>query len=633
MSVSAIPVSARAGYDLWAPHYALDANPLLALQQRRMEPMLPPIRDRRIVDLACGTGRWLDRLAARAPRYFVGIDFSFGMLQRAGKLPQLAGHISCGDCSSLPLRDRSADVVLCSLALDHIPDLEGFAREAARIADDDAIFLLSEFHPDAHARGWKRTFQNGETTFELEVTPRNLREVREVFEAAGFWLEQHQEPCFGEPERRVFIDAGREDLFERVRDAGPALFISRYVRCRRRSAQSFTRSEVTLVNARVAAGPDTAMQANVAVEKGSISEICDAQISSRTELDLSGYMLLPGLVNAHDHLEFSLYPRLGRGPYGNAREWAADIYRPTESPIREHRRIPKAVRLWWGALKNLLCGVTTVSHHNPHSAVFWSPDFPVRVLSRFGWAHSFGEEPDVELKLRRTSPGSPFLIHLAEGTDEIAASEFKMLSNIGALDSRTVIVHGVGLKQQEHEHLQSVGGAIVWCPSSNHFLLDTTLPTSVVESCSRVALGNDSCLTAVGDLLDEIRFARACGASPRRLYEMVTSLAANVLNTGSGAVLPNTPADLIAVRDRGLSPAETLAQANHADIELVLIAGRVRLISRGMLSRWTGKLPPMERIVVAGVERFVAAPVREMLETTRVHLGDDIRLAGKQVRL
>src|SRR5512140_1743840 len=102
-SAPAIPVSARAGYDLWAPHYALDANPLLALQQRRLLTMLPPIRDRRVVDLACGTGRWLARLAARAPRCFLGIDFSLGMLQRANCVAELQGHAFCGDCSALPL--------------------------------------------------------------------------------------------------------------------------------------------------------------------------------------------------------------------------------------------------------------------------------------------------------------------------------------------------------------------------------------------------------------------------------------------------------------------------------------------------------------------------------------------------
>jgi hypothetical protein len=99
-------------------------------------------------------------------------------------------------------------------------------------------------------------------------------------------------------------------------------------------------------------------------------------------LDLTGHVRMPG------HLEFNLFPQLGRGPYANATEWARAVYHPDRSPVREHLRVPKSVRLWWGGIKNLLSGVTTVCHHNPCEAEVFGPDFPVRVVRRFAWAHS-----------------------------------------------------------------------------------------------------------------------------------------------------------------------------------------------------------------------------------------------------
>jgi hypothetical protein len=77
-------------------------------------------------------------------------------------------------------------------------------------------------------------------------------------------------------------------------------------------------------------------------------------------MNLDAYQLLPGLINAHDHLDFNLFPRLGSGPYPNATAWAEDIYHPECSPVSQQLRLPKRIRLLWGGLKNLLSGVTTV---------------------------------------------------------------------------------------------------------------------------------------------------------------------------------------------------------------------------------------------------------------------------------
>jgi cytosine/adenosine deaminase-related metal-dependent hydrolase len=188
-------------------------------------------------------------------------------------------------------------------------------------------------------------------------------------------------------------------------------------------------------------------------------------------LDLSGHLVMPGLINAHDHLAFNLFPLLGHGPYPNAGEWARDIYHPGRSPIREHLRVPTPVRLWWGALKNLLSGVTTVCHHNPYEREVFGADFPVRVVRRFAWAHSLEFEPELAARFRKAPPSYPFLVHCAEGIAAAARREVQALDALGALDERTAIIHGVGITGAGLALMRRRRASLVWCPTSNLAML------------------------------------------------------------------------------------------------------------------------------------------------------------------
>ena len=185
---------------------------------------------------------------------------------------------------------------------------------------------------------------------------------------------------------------------------------------------------VSLVNARVAAGDRIADSIRFSSRVLSIGE---RPRHGDTVVDLDGGVVLPGLINAHDHLELNHYGRIkGRDRYDNASEWIADMgprlsARPT---IRDGRAHPLIERLFIGALKNLLAGVTTVAHHNPFYAEM-RRTMPIRVVRRYGWAHSFllearpagarGEPGgDVAARWRATPADAPFIVHLAEGVDD-----------------------------------------------------------------------------------------------------------------------------------------------------------------------------------------------------------------------
>src|SRR6266699_6991333 len=228
----------------------------------------------------------------------------------------------------------------------------------------------------------------------IQVRTHSLQKITEAFQSFGFELLTRIEPGFDSPEKTTFEQNGKLESYEASANL-PAIYI---LQLRKQSAiaprpHNLPEYSETLhiSGASYALGPDAATTASIAIERGHIQAISRGaprranNISPSTAIiDLPGYLLFPGLINAHDHLEFGLFPNLGSGPYQNSVEWAKEIHRSHASLITRHRKVPKAVRLWWGALRNLLCGVTTVCHHNPLSREMLSADFPIRVLSRFG---------------------------------------------------------------------------------------------------------------------------------------------------------------------------------------------------------------------------------------------------------
>jgi len=142
-------VSVQEGYERWAQTYDNTPNPLLALEERHLIPFLPDLKGRRVLDLACGTGRWLARLLARGASAGVGVDVSASMLRVAATKSAITGRLVLADCLQLPLRPSVFDFVLCSFALNHIQKLGVMARELARQGNDaaaianyrDAIYL------------------------------------------------------------------------------------------------------------------------------------------------------------------------------------------------------------------------------------------------------------------------------------------------------------------------------------------------------------------------------------------------------------------------------------------------------------------------------------------------------------
>jgi cytosine/adenosine deaminase-related metal-dependent hydrolase len=312
-------------------------------------------------------------------------------------------------------------------------------------------------------------------------------------------------------------------------------------------------------------------------------------------------LLHPGLINAHDHLRLNHFGRLGQGPYDNAYNWASDIQRREAERIASGRAVPRRAALLWGAWKNLLCGVTTVVHHDAWEADL-EHDFPIHV-PRIAFADSLGMTPNIEPPQQ-----GPFALHVAEGIDRRAAEEIRALSIRGLLNARLLAVHMVGADAEGIAATRAAGSATVWCPSSNLFLFGRTAPDALLAEGMDVLLGSDSLLSGAGDLLDELRVARGHALSDDRLLGAVGSVAARRLGLPQPSLAAGARADLIVTR-------RPLLEADTADIALVMVAGELRVLDpalvpaatvqqgqwfcRGTLRRWISETHALPAVTEA----------------------------------
>src|SRR5712692_3705939 len=139
-AVDAIPTTE--GYGSWAEFYDEPGNQLIELEQPIVREILDGLPRGVALDAACGTGRHSAYLASLG-HTVIGVDSSAAMLERAGeKVP--GGEFHEADLCDLPLPDDHVDLVVCALALMHVPDIEPVLAELVRVLRPGGSLVISD---------------------------------------------------------------------------------------------------------------------------------------------------------------------------------------------------------------------------------------------------------------------------------------------------------------------------------------------------------------------------------------------------------------------------------------------------------------------------------------------------------
>ena len=228
------PVQPHEAYELWAHSYDDADNIVFAVEETALFPMLDSLdfTKKTFADVGCGTGRHLQRVLARRADIIVGVDFSRQMLAGAGA--KFANSSVClieSNASNLPLASSSFDIVLCTLVLGHISELDIAVAEITRILKPGGIVLISDWHPVNHDHDAQRTFRivsrdGSSATCAVQSFPHSIHDYRKAFQKHGLAIEDFQELFIDERLKPIYEKLGKLDLYRQSRQ-NPLLFLYR----------------------------------------------------------------------------------------------------------------------------------------------------------------------------------------------------------------------------------------------------------------------------------------------------------------------------------------------------------------------------------------------------------------------
>ena len=356
---------------------------------------------------------------------------------------------------------------------------------------------------------------------------------------------------------------------------------------------------------------------NIQVTKGKITAVTDTENSPESSYDESkisfeNVIAFPGLINSHDHLDFNLFPKTGNRIYNNYTEWGKEIHDQNKKIINAVLKIPQHLRTQWGLYKNLLNGITTVVNHGEKLKI---NNNLINVIQNNYCLHSIQFEKNWKLKLNRIfAKNKPFVIHVGEGTDDASHREIDELIKWNLFKRKIIGVHGVAMNEEQATAFE----ALVWCPASNYFLLNSTAAIDELKTKTSILFGTDSTLTASWNLWEQLRLARnTLLMTDAELFDSITQAAATTWKLNSIASIEvNRQADIIVANSNNKNGFDAFYSLNPEDFQLIMHKGEIRLFDeqiKNQLSATNLSIAAFSKICINGKVKYVYGDVPTLM--------------------
>lgn len=189
---------------------------------------LLPKPGRLTIDVGCGEGRLTRILRDRGYR-IAGVDGSETMIKAAASHGEAAPAL-VADAAHLPLKGRSADLVVSYMVLQDVDDVDNAIREAARVMGSGGRFCFAFTHPvqsmaeyaDVPAelvhpyfvpRRISDTIRREDHSITFNMEHRPLERYAKALEDGGFLIETLREPM---PDPEYLAQYPRAERWTRI---------------------------------------------------------------------------------------------------------------------------------------------------------------------------------------------------------------------------------------------------------------------------------------------------------------------------------------------------------------------------------------------------------------------------------
>lgn len=195
--------------------------------------------------------------------------------------------------------------------------------------------------------------------------------------------------------------------------------------------------------------------------------------------------------------------------------------------------------------------------------------------------------------------GLPWIPHVSEGIDVDARNEFLCLTDRVAkgknyLDSRSAIIHGIGLAASDIAYMAEKGVKLVWSPRSNISLYGETARVTEFDRLGiPIGLGTDWLPSGSMNMLRELACADDFNKanlggyfSDEKLWRMATKGAAQALgfDAVTGELVEGKTADIAIFAKNGRKGFRAVIGASEKETGLVLRSGKILVGSSNLVA-------------------------------------------------